>query len=90
MILFSSDLDKKSLIGKFICNNFLFIWEKLAIQYIIHLCILVSDSGLRFIFEVDTYTEMQTGDIVKLRRILIINYSNNLLHPYYFNISNEL
>ena len=77
LILFSSNLDKRSLIGKFICNNFFVYLGKISYSiYLSHLFVFWSvTQALRFIFKVDTYTEMQTGDI----RLNLDVYSSSII-----------
>ena len=91
--MFSSDLDKSHLLVNLFVIIFLFILGKISYSiYLSHLFVFwLVTQVLRFIFEVDTYTEMQTGDI----RLNLDVYSSSIiviicLHPYYFNISNEL
>ena len=63
LILFSSNLNKNSFLGKIICNSFFVFLGKISYSiYLSHVFIFWSTSQiLRFIFKVDTYIDSKTG-----------------------------
>ncbi len=65
LILFSSNLDKSTLLGKIICNNFFVFLGKISYSiYLSHLFIFWAvTQTLRFIFKVDTYFDVNTESI---------------------------
>jgi len=62
LILFSSNLDKTTLLGKIICNKFFVFLGKISYSiYLSHLFIFWAVTQiLRFIFKVDTYFDVET------------------------------
>ena len=63
LILFSSEINKKTLYGRFICNGFFVYLGKISYSiYLSHLLIFwVVTQILRFLFDVETYIEEGTG-----------------------------
>ena len=82
LILFSSNLNKEKVIGRFICNNFFVYLGKISYSiYLSHLFVFwFVTQILRFIFKINTYTESQTGyikldlDVYSSSLIVIICY----------------
>ena len=63
LILFSSNLDKKTLLGKIICNNFFVFLGKISYSiYLSHVFIFWSVTQiLRILFNIGTYVDPNTG-----------------------------
>ncbi len=63
LILFSSNLDQNTLLGKFICNKYFVFLGKISYSiYLSHLFIFwIVTQILRFIFKIDTYVDENTG-----------------------------